>query len=349
MMSFQLIDVMEKYRLLFKSFHSLKRVWKEMETPDMSPFLHYDYMRFIKTSVTWFKPFFTRIACVCPKDSDEILMICPMKRRIDFKYYTLLGDMQGCDIADLLWKQGISEEEKKDIIHFFFERMKDKMFLNRIPADSLFASGVPMDRISYTRDVEYVAIDMQEDYPAYLRTVSKNMRHQINKTYNRLEREGVEQKLLIYDAPNRVPRELERKINQMYITRLISRYNPEREGSKLWRAYYWILFQYLKHDTRSFRKLPNSFLAVVMSGEQVMAFVSGFKTHDGKTVSMTRLAINEDLDYYSPGRILMNELIKYLHAETPIKVLDMSRGDERYKKDFGGRSYFIKDFVVEKA
>ena len=340
---------MGNYQLVVKSFRSLEKVWKAMETPDMSPFLYYDFMRFIKTSVTWFKPFFIRIFCIVPEDSDEILMICPMKRRIDFKYYTLLGDMQGCDIADVLWKPGVSEEEKEAIIRFFFETMKDKMFLNRIPSNSPFACGVPAERISFTRDVEYVAIDMQENYQAYLRTVSKNMRHQINKTYNRLEREGVGQELQIYEAPKRVPKTLERKINQMYITRLISRYNPERQGSKLWRAYYWILFQYLKHDTRSFRKLPNSFLAVVMSEEKVMAFVSGYKTHDGKTVSMTRLAINEDLDYYSPGRILMNELIKYLHAETDIKVLDMSRGNERYKKDFGGRSYFIKDFVVEKV
>lgn len=320
-----------------------------METPEMSPFLHYDYMRFIKTSVTWFKPFFTRVFCVLPQGSDEILMICPMKLRIDFKYYTLLGDMQGCDIADVLWKQGLLDYEKEEIIRFFFETMKAKMYLNRIPSDSPFAKGVPTERLSFSRDVEYVAIDMQEDYSAYLQTVSHNMRHQINKTYNRLEREGVQQQLQIYEAPNRVPKELERKINQMYITRLISRYNPERQGSKFWRTYYWILFQHLKHDTRSFRKLPNSFLAVVMSGEKVMAFVSGFKSHNGKTVSMTRLAINEDLDYYSPGRILMNELIKYLHAKTAIKVLDMSRGNERYKKDFGGRSYFIKDFVVEKT
>lgn len=340
---------MGNYLLVVKSFRSLEKAWKAMETPDMSPFLYYDYMRYIKTSVTWFKPFFTRIFCILSEGSDEILMICPMKRRIDFKYYTLLGDMQGCDIADVLWKQGLQKEEKDAIIKFFFDTMRDKMFLNRIPSDSSFAKGVPAERVSFSRDVEYVAIDMQEDYQAYLRTVSKNMRHQINKTYNRLEREGVGQQLQIYEAPNRVPGKLERKINQMYITRLISRYNPERQGSKLWRAYYWILFQYLKHDTRSFRKLPNSFLAVVMSGEVVMAFVSGYKTHDGKTVSMTRLAINEDLDYYSPGRILMNELIKYLHAETDIKVLDMSRGNERYKKDFGGRSYFIKDFVVEKA
>ena len=320
-----------------------------METPDMSPFLHYDYMRFIQTSVTWFKPFFTRVFCVCPASSDDILMICPMKLRIDFKYYTLLGDMQGCDIADMIWKKGVEENEKDEIVRFFFDTLKAKMFLNRSPSESPFAKGVPTERVSFSRDVEYVAIDLQENYKAYLQTVSKNMRHQINKTYNRLEREAVPQQLYIYDAENRVPKDLERKINQMYITRLISKYNPERDGSKLWRAYYWILFQYLKHDTRSFRKLPNSFLAVVMSGEKVMAFVSGYKTHDGKKVSMTRLAINEDLDYYSPGRILMNELIKYLHEKTPIKVLDMSRGNERYKKDFGGRSYFIKDFVIEKA
>ena len=315
----------------------------------MSPFLHYDYMRFIKTSVTWFKPFFTRVFCVCPAESDDILMICPMKLRIDYKYYTLLGDMQGCDIADLLWKRGLSDPEKEAIVRFFFKSMKDKMYLNRIPADSTFAVSVPEDRVSYARDVEYVAIDMHDSYEAYMQTLSKNMRHQINKTYNRLERESVPQRLLVFEDDKRVPKDLEKQINRMYITRLISRYNPERDNSRFWRLYYWIVFQYLKHDTRSFRKLPNAFLAVIMSGKEVMAFVSGYKTHDGKKVSMTRLAINEDLDYYSPGRILMNELIKYLHRETPIRILDMSRGNERYKKDFGGRSYYIKDFVIEKA
>ncbi len=315
----------------------------------MSPFLHYDYMRFIKTSVKWFKPFFTRIFCVCTQVSDEILMICPMKLRIDFKYYTLLGDMQGCDIADMIWKQGLSDTEKQEIVRFFFKSMPSKMYLNRIPESSPFAQGVPTERISYTRDVEYVAIDMHDTYEDYLKTLSKNMRHQINKTYNRLERECVAQKLLIFDGEKRVPKDLEKKINRMYIRRLISRYNPERDGSSFWRWYYWIVFQYLKHDTRSFRKLKNSFMAVIMSGEEVMAFVSGFKTHDHKTISMTRLAINEDLDYYSPGRILLKELIQYTIAETDVKVLDFSRGDERYKKDFGGRSYFIKDFVIEKA
>ncbi len=340
---------MSNYRLIKKSFRSLETVWKAMETPDMSPFLHYDYMRFIKTSVTWFKPFFTQVFCVCPAGSEEILMICPMKRRLDFKYYTMLGDMQGCDIADVIWRQGLSDTEKETVVRFFFESMKGRMYLNRIPEESFFAKGVPAERVSYTRDVEYVAIDMHETYEAYIQTLSKNMRHQINKTYNRLEREGVDQKLLIFEGENRAPKDLDKKIMKMYLRRLISKYNPEREGSRFWKLYYWIVFQYLKHDTRSFRKLKNGFMAVVMSGEEVMAFVSGFKTHDGKKVCFTRLAINDDLDRYSPGRILLNELAKYTHERTDMKVLDFSRGDERYKKDFGGRSYFIKDFVIEKA
>ncbi len=337
------------YQLKRYSFKYLEKIWKSMETPQMSPFLHYDYMRYVHQSVVFFKPFYTRVFCVLSQDSGEVLMICPMKLRVDFKYYTLLGDMQGCDIADMIWKKDLSEIEKKNIADFFFAEMTSKMYLNRVPADSVFAAAVPMDRVSYTRDVGYVSIAMENSFEEYLQRLSKNMRHQINKTYNRLEREGVEFDFHIYENGNLPSKDLEKKINRMYVDRLISRYNPEREGSFFWKMYYRTVFQYLKHDTRSFRRLPNSFMAVVMSGSEVMAFVSGFKTHDKKTVAMTRLAINDNFDRYSPGRILMKELIEYLHNNTSIKVLDMSRGDERYKFDFGGELYYIKDFVVEKS
>ena len=80
-----------------------------------------------------------------------------------------------------------------------------------------------------------------------------------------------------------------------------------------------------------------------------MAYMSGLKTHDGKRIVIPRLAMDANYNKYSPGCALMNETIQYLSKETDVKVLDMSRGDERYKKDFGGRSYFIKDFVIEKA
>ena len=160
----------KNYKLIFKRFGSLEKVWKSMETPGMSPFLHYDYMRFIKQSVALFKPFFTRIACICPEDSDEILMIFPMKLRVDFKYYTLLGDMQGCDIADMLWKPGVSEEEKAEIVRFFFDTLKDKMFLNRIPSDSggegLLFEGCGVCRHRPERELSGLSADLVEEHEA---------------------------------------------------------------------------------------------------------------------------------------------------------------------------------------
>ena len=218
------------YKLIFKCFGSLEKVWKGMETPGMSPFLHYDYMRFIKQSVTLFKPFFTRIACICKEGSDEILMICPMKLRADFKYYTLLGDMQGCDIADMLWKPGVSEEEKAEIVRFFFDTVKDKMFLNRIPSDSPFAKGVPEERISYSRDVEYVAVDIPEDYDAFFQTLVYSVRRNTKTHYNRMERDGIECRLNVYDKDHPMDNGMWKKVLDLHITRLLSKYSPGLNG-----------------------------------------------------------------------------------------------------------------------
>ena len=332
---------MPDYKLKFKSFCSLKTTWKNMETPDMSPFLHFDYMRFIKIAVTWLKPFFTRIACVCPAGSDEILMICPMKRRFDLKYYTLLGDMQGCDIADVLWKQGLTDAEKEAVIRFFFSRMTGKMYLNRIPADSPFAAGVPQERISFTRDVEYVAIDIPEDYPAYFKTLSPSVRQNIRTAYNRMKRDGIPFQLSVYTDNRQIPNDLWSRIVELYADRTGSINGLSRNWSRLMTR--------IKHDTHSLRTLSNTFTAVLCSDSQIMAFMTGFVNKKQDTVVIPRLAMNESFRFYSPGYILMNETLTYLGTQTAIRVLDMSRGDERYKKDFGGRSYFIKDFVVEKA
>ncbi len=339
---------MSNYQLVVKSFRSLEKDWKSMETPDMSPFLYYDYMRYIKTSVTWFKPFFTRIFCVLSEGSDEILMICPMKLRVDFKYYTLLGDMQGCDIADVLWKQGLQEEKKGAIIKFFFDTMKNKMILNRVPEYSPFAKGIPTERISYTRDVEYVAIDIPDDFEAYFKTLVYSVRRNAKTHYNRMERDGIECKLYVFDAVHRPDKKLWKRIMDLHISRLISKYSPGFDGF-LGRHYTQLKFRLFKHDTRSLKALSNVFHAVLMDNNTIMAYMSGFTTHDGKRIVIPRLAMNDQYNKYSPGCALMNETIRYLSKETQIKVLDMSRGNERYKKDFGGRSYFIKDFVIEKA
>lgn len=339
---------MDRYKLIFKRFGALRETWTSMETPDMSPFLHYDYMKYIRESVALFKPYFTRIACICPVASEDILMILPLKLRMDFRSYSLLGDMQGCDIADVLWKPEISETEKREILRFFFRSFKAKVYLNRIPEQSLLRETVPPERVSFSRDVEYVAVDIPEEYDTWYGTLVYSVRRNNKTHYNRMEKAGIRPRLIIYDGQNPMKDAVWDQIIALYIQRLVTKYGQGLKGF-FGRAVTRIKYRYLKHDSRSLRSLSNSFHAVLMDGDSIMAFLSGLKTHDGKTIAVPRLAMDARYYKYSPGYALMNETIRYLSGQNEVKVLDMSRGDEQYKKDFGGRSYFIKDYVIEKA
>lgn len=334
------------YRLVFKNFRSVKDAWKKMETPDMSPFLLYDYMRYVKSAVTWSKPFFTRIACILPEGSDDILMICPLKLRIDFKYYTMLGDMQGCDIADVLWRPELPDEERVAIIHFFYDSIKKKMYLNRIPAHSLLAQCVPIRRVSFSREMPYIAIDISGDYDSFFHTLSSSVRQNIRTAYNRLHRDSVHIQFQCFSGENQVPVTLWRQIQSVYIERLITQYSKH---SHFFQALKTRVAVDLKHDSKALSKAGNAFVSVLKNKDKVMAFMAGFKTLTGDRIVVPRLAIDAAYRFYSPGYVLMNETIRYLQQEGVVKVLDMSRGDEQYKKDFGGKSYFIKDFVIEKV
>lgn len=317
-----------------------------METPDMSPFLLYDYMRYVKSAVTWSKPFFTRIACVLPRNSDDILMICPLKLRIDFKYYTMLGDMQGCDIADVLWQAELPDEERVAIIHFFYNSIKKKMYLNRIPAHSLLAQCVPTQRVSFSREMPYIAINILPDYDAFSHTLSSSVRQNIRTAYNRLNRDNVHIQFQCFTGANPVPASLWRQIQSVYVKRLTTQYSEHPSSLQALKTRVTVG---LKHDSKSLSNAGNVFISVLKTGNRVMSFMAGFKTLAGDRIVVPRLAIDAAYRFYSPGYVLMNETIQYLQQEGIVKVLDMSRGDEKYKKDLGGKSYFIKDFVIEQA
>ena len=71
--------------------------------------------------------------------------------------------------------------------------------------------------------------------------------------------------------------------------------------------------------------------------------MSGFKTHDGQIVSIPRLAIDTSFGFYSPGYVLLTEVIRYIAAHPMLQELDLSRGDEKYKFDMGGQPYTTTD------
>ena len=142
-----------------------------------------------------------------------------------------------------------------------------------------------------------------------------------------------------------MPERLWKQLQSVYAKSLCTQYSDNASnlhGLKTRIAVSW------KHDSRSLRHNDNSYLAVLKTGDKVMAFLAGFKTHAGDRIVVPRLAIDATYRFYSPGYVLLSETIKHLQQQGIVTTLDLSRGDERYKTDFGGQLYYIKDFVVEK-
>lgn len=334
----------ENLRIAFLKWSDprVEPAWKSMETAGMSPFLHYDYLAYLARFTRRIKPLY-RIRVACVFHGEEIVMMVALKGSFDRRYWRMLGELQGCDRTDALWKPALTAAEREELAAFFYRSVPQKMKLHRIQCDSPLLSALPSGRVDKAEEVTYVRIPVPEDPEVLLKSLRSSVRQNIRTAYNRMKRDGVEVRLEVFDEEHRVSGEVWQKIMDLYFDRLFSKYRSRQVRSWGGRRKKRHLYYHVKHDTLSLRDLPNAFHAVLWSGEKVIAFMSGFKTHDGKTVSIPRLAIDTSFGFYSPGYVLVTEVIRYIAAHPVLQVLDLSRGDEKYKFDMGGQPYTTTD------
>lgn len=78
------------------------------------------------------------------------------------------------------------------------------------------------------------------------------------------------------------------------------------------------------------------------------AFMSGVLDFSNRSAVIPRLSINNDFSKYSPGIVLINEMAKVIINDKSIDCLDLSKGDEKYKYQMGGKEYKSFDFDILK-
>lgn len=93
------------------------------------------------------------------------------------------------------------------------------------------------------------------------------------------------------------------------------------------------------------RANPNTFHALLFINGELASFMAGFMDHEQQKLVIPRLAIDHAFKFYSPGYVLLCETMRQLIANTAIRELDLSRGDERYKFDLGGQPYYTDSYV----
>jgi CelD/BcsL family acetyltransferase involved in cellulose biosynthesis len=336
------------YTFSWRSFAEVKEDWKKMETPSMSPFLYYDYLAYVEHFTRRFSFYHPRVACMNDNNGSP-LMLVPLKGSLNLGYYKMLGDIRGCDRTDALYKPELSTEERVAVTRAFYSAFKSKAKLHRLQEQSPMVSEAPAELLLSLQTNTYVSIAVDKDWNEHFGKLHRNVRQSMRTAYNRMKRDGKQFKLEIFDAARPIDRIMWKKIMKLYFERIFTHYKQKKIRSLFGRLYWHFNYFYIKHDTLSLHHLANSFHAVLMEGERPMAFLSGMMTHDGHTITVPRLAIDDNYRFYSPGYVLLAETLNYLGTNTGVHELDLSRGEEKYKFDLGGIPYKTTDIILSKS
>ena len=209
--------------LEFIPFESLESTWKAMETKMVSPFMYYDYMQYIVREEKRKARHEVRIACV--KSGGEIVMVIPLVYvKGKDAHYKMLGDIGGCDIADALYKDGISEEEKLELIAFFYASFPGPMKLRRLWEQSPLYLNAPQDRIVSDEAVGYADIVVPKDWNEDLGSLSGYSRHNVTRAFRRLDRDEIEHRLEVYGGDRPVPMDVWSLLMKTYYARFHAKY-----------------------------------------------------------------------------------------------------------------------------
>jgi CelD/BcsL family acetyltransferase involved in cellulose biosynthesis len=336
------------YTFSWRSFAEVKEDWKKMETPSMSPFLYYDYLAYVEHFTRRFSFYHPRVACMNDNNGSP-LMLVPLKGSLNLGYYKMLGDIRGCDRTDALYKPELSTEERVAVTRAFYSAFKSKAKLHRLQEQSPMVSEAPAELLLSLQTNTYVSIAVDKDWNEHFGKLHRNVRQSMRTAYNRMKRDGKQFKLEIFDAARPIDRIMWKKIMKLYFERMFTHYKQNKIRSLFGRLYWHFNYFYIKHDTLSLHHLANGFHAVLMEGERPMAFLSGMMTHDGHTITVPRLAIDDNYRFYSPGYVLLAETLNYLGTNTGVHELDLSRGEEKYKFDLGGIPYKTTDIILSKS
>lgn len=339
-----------QYSLQLKSISDpdVVKAWRLMETGSLSPYLYYDYMKFIADYTRWLTLYRVRIACVCD-ESGKILMIVPLKFSLGGGYCKMLGDIQGCDRTDALYAPGLDGECRDALTSFFYSRMRRKMKVYRIQEGSPMLSQIPEERIAKVGTNPYVRLAVPSDPDAAIAALSSSVRQNLRTAYNRMRRDGREFTLEVAGEMSPVSDSVWKEIMDLYFNRLFTKYKGNKIKGVLSRVRWRLLYYVFKHDTKSLRSLPNARHIMIRDGSRLVAFMSGMLTHDKSSLTIPRLAINGEYRFYSPGYILIDKTLRYLSAQGVVSELDLSRGDEKYKFDMGGNPYITTDVLLKAA
>lgn len=189
-----------------------------------------------------------------------------------------------------------------------------------------------------------VRIEIQTlDYNDYYQALSKHQRQNLRTAYNKLQKESKTFSVVKYDSENRIPRNVHKKCMKLYEERCVMKNGGYR------RVGFFSKLAAVKDSRTNLVNIlmlrDNNAVFVLYIDNAPAAYMVCFYDEHRPVVYVPRLVANVEYLKYDPGLLLLNETIKSLLAEE-IMIVDLTRGDEPYKKAMGGT--VVNNYVFQK-
>lgn len=278
-------------------------------------------------------------------DVERLLGIAPffLTSHEGKKLLTLLGSVEISDYLDLITAPADYPAFLDAVLHFTQQADSltwDILCFSNIPQNSPLLSLFPQIALpaSYsrtlTKELPAPMLALPDTWEGYLASLDKKQRHEIRRKLRRLEQE----------AP----------AAQFYFAEDVS-------------AFHSLAPQFLdlmRHD-----EAKRVFLTPAMQQQMIDLMQWAFTEHilrlcfldingshaaaylcfdDGETIYIYNSGFDPDLQYFSPGWVLLSELIQW-SIENSRARLDFMRGNEAYKYKFGALDNFVYQAVIERT
>jgi len=293
--------------------------------------------------------FKSRIEYLCIYEDDNTpLLLAPIRCYYGKNKCSIIGTQECFDIVDCIYKElSVSRlaEAYQTLFGFLKEKSFNTLWWDWIAEDSESKKALEilksMGIIQYSKEPVYnVKIETSnfDTFDDYFNSLSKNVRQNVRTAYNRLDRDRKNISLNYFIGKSDKKSTLVEGL-LLYLRGQKVRY--DHSGLS-----YWAHFGLFHYVTKTMNT-DYSFHASLMIDGDMVAMMQGYVDENRHALQIPRLAINPQYSFYSPGYVMVCQVIKKMFEEKQYQTLDLMRGCEKYKTDLGGTKYPTYKTTIE--
>lgn len=333
--------ILMSMKLKSANFKQLEASWKKLYSGNhrLSPYSSYQYNAIFLRNYHygWTRIFLmTRFFRLVNSDGKTVMVIPLYGRRN--KYY-LFGDLASTGYLDFIYDESLNAECFAEALCLLGEKLHGStLYLNRINEKSMLNDYLSAQFPCKRKEV-CVNIAFCSGFDAYMSSLNKKTRHNINTVKNRLMKDGMSFHVEVM-INERICPKIEKEILAVYEKRQKIRYSIQCGPVSN-------TIRRLKNPIcLSTACMQGNFNAILRFNDKLAAVLCGYVSNDKSTVVIPRHAIDQAYAQYSPGLLLISETIRWLSLHSSIRNLDLSRGDEHYKYLLGGVDHFNYSYEI---